>query len=420
MSRIIYFLEPLTNHSDLDVQELAVEYLELIRLAMEAASSQNVSDDGAHADPPLLLTQVLPSLFTGFELKPIAPGAQEKIQPPDDLDLDTPINCDLNKILQDADNDSVELEQDDFEEFYHIIPESTHVPETAADRLDLAAKSDTYSYQEESIDPATLVRSKAARRERNKDDPFYIPSEDDGNASAAARLDRIIQTSNGENIDIDAIPIMELTLEGPTATEAAAERAQAEGVERRRKAAKRKAIQIVADETIGEEIPPSSGQGSTRSSTPNPLSAAAKAKKSLLDIDSSGLRALALEGRESGRHTPLDIEQREEEERALKEVERLRLEMQRASERIQAKEAVTVVRKKKKKPKTSAAETGVEEDGQPAEAELIPEGSASTVKKKKKKKSTGDPNEPVSVEAKPKKKKRRAIDLSAPVDEEAE
>jgi AP-3 complex subunit delta-1 len=400
ISRIIYFLEPLTQHPDLEVQELAVEYVELMRLTTESASSQALPEDGGLADAPLLITQVIPSLFTEFELNPIAPGAQYKIDAPSDLDLETAINPKLDEILNQADDDVQLVDQDEFEAIYYKKTEEVDIPETAAERLDLAVKSEAYSYQ--NTDPNLLARIKAERKEKNKDDPFYI----DDSTSASSRLDNIIHNANGDDLDIDSIPIMELNLEGPSAAQAAAEQAQQIDIERRRKAASRKAFQIVADETLGDGIS-GSGANSVRSVSPNP-SVLQKGKKGLLGVDSSHL---AFSLTDDARPSTLDIEQREEEERALKEVERLRLEMQRASERIQARET-TVVKKKKKrvKPADSSTQGSKATEGEAA-------GEETVVKKKKKKKKIVTPEGETEegTESKPKKKKkRREVNLMEP------
>lgn len=114
MARIIHFLEPLSTHPSLEVQERAVEYLELMRLAAEAASGTAPgSDDGDFTDPPLLLTQAIPALFSGAELNPVAPGAQRKVPVPDDLDLDTPINPNLQHLLAQAEAEGIETDEDD-------------------------------------------------------------------------------------------------------------------------------------------------------------------------------------------------------------------------------------------------------------------------------------------------------------------
>jgi AP-3 complex subunit delta-1 len=408
MARMIYFLDPLVGHSDLNVHELAIESLELIRLASEAATGQQVSEDGKHIDPPLLLTQAVPALFAGAELKPVASGAMRKVQPPDGLDLDSSINDNLQSTLSAADGDFLSIEHDDFEEFYYQADEAVYIPESAAEKLDLAAKVDHYSYQDsEPLDPDGLAKKKAERRDRNKDDPFYIPSGDDN--SAAARLHNIIQNSNGDDLDIDSIPIMDLNLEGNGAMTRAAEAEDAARAERKRKSERRKKIQIVADTNLGEDD--SYGSDSRPSSV---RGAVAKTKKSLLYIDSSGLGSLSLEER----GPTLDIEQREEEERALKEVERLRLEMQRAAERIQAREEETVIKKKKKKkPKAPAEEADPEN---PATGDPGADGQA-VVKKKKKKKSVNPtavaeapeaPGDPEKEAVRPKRKKKRVIEFN--------
>jgi AP-3 complex subunit delta-1 len=127
-----------------------------------------------------------------------------------------------------------------------------------------------------------------------------------------------------------------------------------------------------------------------------------KGKHSLLQVDSSHIGSFSLEGDGSA---PIDFERQQREEaemaKAMKDVERLRLEMQRANERIEAAQGVegTVIKKKKKKPKT------VENDKPGVE-------SAIAVKKKKKAKKTvideGPPEAPATTEVvKPKKKKRK-------------
>jgi AP-3 complex subunit delta-1 len=407
MARIVYFLEPLTTHPDLDVQERAVEYLELMKLANEAAAGHRVSEDGEFAEPPLLLTQAIPALFTGMELNPVAIGALRKVPVPDDLDLSVPINDSLSNILKQADEDDLTEDlHDDFQQFYNEPFQSTAaLPTAAADRLDLASKSETSSYQytsdDDRLDPEAMSRKRAERREKNKDDPFYIGHEDDN--SASSRLHNIIKNANGDDLDVDSIPIMDLDLESRSGTRTPSDYDAVLRHDRQKRAARRKRVEITGDENIG-------GDDDTSRSSSRPdisRSSQSRAKKSLLQVDSSGLGSLSLEG---DSHGPLDIEQREAEEKALREVERLRLEMQRASERIQAKEESVVVKKKKKRVKAAeAVETiaAVEGDGE----------AVSKKKKKKKKTPATDVDAPESTEgpvAKPKKKKRRQVDLMEP------
>ncbi|KAI7520095.1 hypothetical protein KC331_g20394, partial [Hortaea werneckii] len=152
--------------------------------------------------------------------------------------------------------------------------------------------------------------------------------------------------------------------------------------------------------------------------------AVGKTKKSLLEVDSSGLSALSLSD-DANRNgaTQLDIERRQAEEeemqKAIKEVERLRLEMQRAQERIQPRdmpEEGTVV--KRKKPKKPKAETVDDQNTVAPNGEERNDGAAKKKKKKKKSKSGDEPLDEKTAEgdedaapapAKPKRKKKRQV-----------
>ncbi|KAF2259824.1 Adaptor protein complex AP-3 delta subunit [Lojkania enalia] len=383
MARIIHFLEPLSTHPSLEVQERAVEYLELMRLAAEAASG---TATGAAYDeftePPLLLTQAIPALFSSAELNPVASSAQRKVPLPEDLDLDTPINLHLNALLAEAELSDFEMDDDDVYAAYTSPVTSYTSTETtsmsAAERLDAPHKEPT-SYQnaveEEYLDPDIIARRKAERRERYKDDPFYIDPEGQQGSGAVTPLGSIVRAGN-EELDIDAIPIMQLELESKgSGSEEVARARSPRRVPRR--------VEIVGDETLGAP-----DTDSLREDIVPPRAAFSKGKKSLLEVDSSGLGNLSLSDEDMGggnrRMSQLDIERREQEEaemkKALVEVERLRLEMQRASERVEARRETVVKKKKKKVRKVEGAEEGavkkkkkkrrqvVMDEGAPAEA----------------------------------------------------
>lgn len=427
MARIIHFLEPLSSHPNLEVQERAVEYLELMRLAAEAASGAVTgADHGEFSEPPLLLTQAIPALFSGAELNPVAPGAQRKVPVPEDLDLDTPINANLQYLLTRADDEGFEAEEDEvytaYTEPMTAYTEAPAVSAPAADRLDAPHKEPT-SYQnaveEEYLDPDIIARRKAERRERYKDDPFYIDPEADRGSGAVTPLSRIVRDGNQENndLDIDSIPIMALDLESKVSSSDNLPRSSSP-----RKPIRR--VEIMGDETLGPVT-----LNSERSDIVQP--SPSKAKRSLLEVDSSGLGSLSLDDESiSGRRlTQIEMERKEQEEaemkKALQEVERLRLEMQRASERLHVKEEVAVKKKKRKVRKVT-----VDEDEPanilPAETETQheAEGSTAQVKKKKKKKKVEHDNQGEKStkamdegegegegQVKKKKKKRRTVAL---------
>ncbi|KAJ5064747.1 AP-3 complex subunit delta [Bipolaris maydis] len=437
MARIIHFLEPLSTHPSLEVQERSVEYLELMRLAAEAASGAAASaDQNEFTDPPLLLTQAIPALFSGAELNPVAPGAQRKVPVPEDLDLDTPINPNLQHLLSAVDAEGFETEEDDvyaaYSEPVAALTETPTVAAPAADRLDGSQKEPT-SYQnateDEYLDPDIIARRKAERRERYKDDPFYIDPEGD-NSGPVTPLSRIVRDGNRENndLDIDSIPIMELNLDTKGSSSEHLPRSRSP-----RKPVRK--VDIMGDETLGSAAPePSISREDSTQGRPG------KAKKSLLQVDSSGLGALSLDDDDAPSNrklTALEMERKAQEDaemkRALQEVERLRLEMQRASERLLVKEEVAVKKKKKRKVRKVAVE-GDELDEMAPEATIGVDGGeggdgeeakTTPVKKKKKKKvkavegdgdgqdkagqgqpEAGDQDE---IKVKKKKKKRRTV-----------
>lgn len=401
MSRIIHPLESLAMHPDLEVQERAVEISELLKLAAEACSGQETSSDNQQ-DAPLLLTQAIPSLFAGQELNSVAPGAQRNVPIPSGMDLDQPININLSNLLRAIENSSFdETDQDDFETYYYKLPPpSLTVAEPAASRLGTSAEP-TQSYQQGSeesyLDPDIVARRRAERLERNKDDPFYIaPAE--SRSGRSTPLHNILQSNNGTDLDLDAIPIMQLDL-------GKSNNGSGQHLPRRTTPVIRQRIHIAADETLA-----TSGNSTPRNDDSDSIDglqrSKAKGKHSLLQLDSSHIGAFSLEG-DDGSGIDFESQQKDEAEmaKAMKEVEKLRLEMQRANERIQAAHGVegTVVKKKKKKLK-------------PAEPEAEG-GDAVAVVKKKKKAKKAEPQlegagEGASAEViKPKKKKKKVTKI---------
>ena len=393
ISRIVDFLEPLSTHPNLEVQERSVEYLELMRLASQAIP--NASEDSDQV--PLLLARVIPDLFKGFELNPVAPSAQLKVPMPPGLDLDVPINPNLQTILhsveQTAQSEPISTE---FDAFYNERQAPKAVSGPAIDSIPSIAVAqsyqqgaDTLSYQGESF------RRRTERREKNKDDPFYIG--DEASSGTSTPFHEILQASNGEVVDVDSIPIMSLDL-----GEKLSARGQFDKDAKPRGRTRPKKVHVAKDETfdLGSDSQDVSRAESAARSTSRPQPPRDRVKKSLLEVDSSNLGSISLE-ESSGRGTETsgDIVRQQEDEmaRALAEVERLRLEMQRDSERVSASDGApsegTLVKKKKKK-KARAPQLGSVDE----QVEGVPEqevqasgtgtGTGTVVKKKKKKKKS--------------------------------
>lgn len=421
MARVIHTYEPLITHPSLEVQERAVEFTELLKLTAEAASAQAPSTDELQQDPPLLLTQAIPSLFQGWDLNSVAVGAQLNVPMPEGLDLDEPIHPNLGSLLAQADSLMLPIQEDDeFAAYYNEKAAPTSISsEPAINRLrDAPETASSGSYQQATedsyLDADIIARRKAERAERNRDDPFYIgglgsPSRSQGTSTP---IHNILQNENGPDLDIDSIPIMKLDLGAISSSGVGAP-----GSYQQPKAPKsRPQIVVAADETLVGSRPSTSRTGSQHDSDPDPSSASAKSraakklKQSLLQVDSSHLRNLSLEASQSDDLGTLPHEKLaetdEEMAKAMKEVQRLRLEMQRANERIQVAQGVpmegVVVKSKKKKKDKDGEKEG--KKGKKAKAKVEGGDGADDEKEKKvkkKKKATEGSQEDVAVEGGP-------------------
>lgn len=377
LARITHFLEHLTAHPSLEVQERCVELLELMRVASQAVTDHDL--DSEHG--PLLLTKAIPSLYADDELKPVAPTAQKKVPLPNDLDLDIPINDDLATLLRQADyDDQTDPELAEFESFYNVRPSHKPITSAATDTLP-SIEPELHSYQQtdNNLDPYTLSKKRQERRIRNKDDPFYIASDNNISGDSTPFHD-IVRSTNGEEVNVDSIPIMDLDLgDKLPGTESS------DPEPRKPKRKQPKKHHIAMDENIDLDDTALDRTIGARNSSPAPPSKGGKAKKSPLEVDSSGLGTFSLDNSDEG--SRLDVERREMENadmaKALAEVEKLRMEMQRASERVQVEgvppEGELVKKRRKKRKDVLRKEEGVGEG-------LRPDGEEAVVKKKKKKK----------------------------------
>lgn len=341
LARIIDFLETLASHPDLDVQERAIEFLEALRLAAEAVRSETRPSH----EPPYILSAVIPGLFSGLELNPVAVGAQKKVPLPEKLVLDQSFNESLLKLCNNAGDLSLGLEAQGFsQDFYYTmdIPALSRGFTTAVSHSGMLPDISYSQPTEDSIDTARKMKRKSERRDRNRDDPFYIDTE--GNSSGTSTpFHKVFNASNGDGLDVDSIPIIDLKINNESARGLAFPK---DYDEQRRPNPRPKKYDIIADENFGHD----ESMDIQDSDEPG------KAERSLLQIDTSGLGVLSLEENTVGSDPSQSRTQRDEDEvemaRAMQKVEKVRLEMQRASERIHPKDVPaegTLVKKKKKK-----------------------------------------------------------------------
>lgn len=375
LARILHFLEPLTSHPSLDVQQRSVELVELIRITAQAVNNHDDED----ANGPLLLTTVLPALFTGSNLNPVAPNAQKKVPLPSDLDLDTQLNQNLQILLRLSDLPP-ELEHVEFEDFYkrRKVHKPTAVP--ILETLFIATPS-ALSYQQandSSLALEGLSKKGKERRNRNRDDPFYIMS-DDCSSETSTPFHDFLKSNHSANVDVDSIPIMTLEL---------GDRNQGHKFFREEppklKSNPPNVYIIADDENVDWDDSTVGKQDAVTSIEINPPTRTLDtSKKSLLQVDSSGLGSYLIDGCDLNMGScDVDHQEVDDEEmtNALKQVEQLRLKMQRASERTKTTVGIppegTLIRKKRKK-KNKAEIGGTKDCSAPITPSFDVEGAES-------------------------------------------
>ncbi|KAL3451336.1 armadillo-type protein [Aspergillus insuetus] len=333
LARTVEFLEHLAAHTDLDVQERAIEFLEIMRLAADV-----VRTGTQEAQIPYLLSSVIPSLFFGLELNPVAPNAQKKVPIPDQLSLDIPFNSNVRALFEHSQDGSIAPPN----EFYYA--QQSHSPSKHQSEIGTSGIPSSLSYQTHDIAADSAGASLAQNvewRQRNRDDPFYIGTDGQHNTAAI----------HGGNLDLDSIPIVDLKISSLESNSTPFTLPHSSDGKQPKK------YEVIPDEVIGLE--------ETLSVTDEPV----RAKRTLLQVDSSGLRDFTLSGENQTLHTRSDkvesnrVEDDMEMATAMKEVERIRLEMQRASERVHLEGTPsdgTLVKRKKKTKKSGHKTRGTD------------------------------------------------------------
>lgn len=286
---IILFFDKLTNSKYFEIQERSVEFLEFLKVLAESIEQHDFNA----SEPPLLLTDALPSLFSAWELNPISSGSQKRLPGPD-FDLDSPIHEDIFDEYMKSDDDDSDIEE--FEE--ELYEDQGYLQEE----------------QQPVVDKEYLGLRKKEREERMKDDPYYLSS---------AAPSQIISPKSGVSPTPRSVtPTVEVE-DKPVKTKS-----------------KKKKVLILSEEVIGtNETSDLDSLTSARSSKMTKPIAKPK-KKNLLAIDSSTLESF-------------DFDRREEDDadEGAFEVAKLREALEKEKQKEQQGEEVIVVRKKKKEKK---------------------------------------------------------------------
>ncbi|KAB8232512.1 putative AP-3 complex subunit delta [Aspergillus alliaceus] len=343
LARIIDFLDVLAAHPDLDVQERAIEFLEVMRLTADAVHPG--SQDPGQA--PILLSSMVSNLFHGLELNPVAANAQKKVPLPEQLCLAQEFNKNISQLFNNRANGLPDpVGQLPSQGFYHVRDASALDKQlTESVPVDLQLNP-SYQNSTNGLEGGiAILKRKEERKERNRDDPFYIGVEDESSGTSTP-FHQVLNASNDSVLDIDSIPIIDLQVNdvGNPRTLARVPRGN------RQVRSRPKKYEIASDEMIGQGDSPHLNLDYEPS----------KVKRSLLQVDSSGLEHLSLEARSNLSADPTVSTKRAcqdaEMAMAVQKVEKLRLEMQRASERVHPNGIPaegTLVKKKRKVKKAS-------------------------------------------------------------------
>lgn len=172
--KLVKFFESYSTSLNFEIQERATEFLELFKLVQEALEEH--PKDAIEA--PGLLTLALPSLFSMYEINPVAPGSQFHIPVPVDLDLDTEINPSYDQSDDDFFN-----EEDDWDTIGGGGIDSIVTIGMEASDQEWKSSVAKIIMTHENENAADSLRRKLERLERQKDDPFYISGSPSGIAT---------------------------------------------------------------------------------------------------------------------------------------------------------------------------------------------------------------------------------------------
>lgn len=163
---LIKFMEKHYYSRNFEVQERSTEFFEFLKLCQE--SMEGAENDSTNL--PLLLTDILPSFFNGYELEPIAQGQQELLLESTMTDLETPFLTpeDLTEILDKEEEFSEELASYGGETSKHDVYNSSD---------EEPPQSDTNDYH--SMNEEEKKRAEERKKQERLDNPFYLAAEEE-------------------------------------------------------------------------------------------------------------------------------------------------------------------------------------------------------------------------------------------------
>ncbi|CAL9734003.1 AP-3 complex subunit delta [Monosporozyma servazzii] len=171
VNTIIEFMETLTLSSSFEIQERAIEANEFLKIVKESIDESTNNDESNNVeDLPMLLTDILPSFYNGYELKPIAHGTQVQLQRKLTQDyLETPFlnDEDWNNILKQYNIDQDEMsdtsiDESDMEHIYDNNSFEDNISDASSHNNELGSDYDDFD------------KDKKDRKQEQLSNPFYL------------------------------------------------------------------------------------------------------------------------------------------------------------------------------------------------------------------------------------------------------
>ncbi|CAH7668863.1 armadillo-type protein [Phakopsora pachyrhizi] len=160
---------------------------------------------------------LLSNIFSLYELKPVASKAQEMIQPPDELQLESWIpylkgaeiddGCDTKK------DGYGRPEGEEFSDSYISSRPSSSADEQISKKFSKrrGALKSKHKTEKDRAEEESIKKAKLERAERIKDDPFYITSSSK-KKNKKPQKEALINTEVSTELSFDEIPIVKLDL----------------------------------------------------------------------------------------------------------------------------------------------------------------------------------------------------------------
>lgn len=229
LNGLLKYFESFTYSKYFDVQERAVESVELLKLVLEALKED---DEGL----PLLITDVLPSLFNSYELKPISHGTQQKLQNTLTVDCQTPF-------LTEAEFQAI-LDQEES----NIDDGSYSDKSLALDDEDYYENEDTRN-ERHSISSAfkeAETESDPFMKEEKESNPFYLADENEEKNNVADLLD----FTDSKNTPESSVFISLTKHDSPQKTNESISKGEKKKKKKKSTTKVKKRVEIIPDEIV--------------------------------------------------------------------------------------------------------------------------------------------------------------------------